>query len=31
MGMRTLRDDGMGKVLKGITTPEEVIKATQEE
>jgi type IV pilus assembly protein PilB len=30
-GMKTLRDDGMDKVLKGITTPEEVIKATQEE
>ena len=30
-GMKTLRDDGLDKVLKGITTPEEVIKATQEE
>ncbi len=31
IGMKTLRDDGLDKVLKGITTPEEVIKATQEE
>lgn len=31
MGMKTLRDDGLDKVLKGITTTEEVIKATQEE
>jgi len=30
-GMKTLRDDGLDKVLRGITTPEEVIKATQEE
>jgi len=30
-GMKTLRDDGLDKILKGITTPEEVIKATQEE
>jgi type IV pilus assembly protein PilB len=30
-GMKSLRDDGLDKVLKGITTPEEVIKATQEE
>ncbi len=30
-GMKTLRDDGLDKVLNGITTPEEVIKATQEE
>lgn len=30
-GMKTLRDDGLDKVFKGITTPEEVIKATQEE
>ncbi|MCX5693456.1 MAG: type II secretion system ATPase GspE [Candidatus Omnitrophica bacterium] len=30
-GMKTLRDDGLDKVLKGITTPEEVLKATQEE
>ena len=29
-GMKTLRDDGLDKVLKGITTAEEVIKATQE-
>ncbi|HAZ09743.1 MAG TPA: type II secretion system protein GspE [Candidatus Omnitrophica bacterium] len=31
IGMKTLRDDSLDKVLKGITTPEEVIKATQEE
>lgn len=31
MGMRTLRDDGLAKVLEGITTADEVIKATQEE
>lgn len=30
-GMKTLRGDGLDKVFKGITTPEEVIKATQEE
>jgi len=29
--MKTLRDDGLDKVLRGITTSEEVIKATQEE
>jgi len=29
--MKTLRDDGLDKVLRGITTPEELIKATQEE
>ena len=28
MGMRTLREDGVRKVLAGITTPEEVIRAT---
>jgi len=28
MGMRTLREDGMRKVLAGMTTPEEVIRAT---
>lgn len=28
-GMKTLRDDGLDKVLKGITTIEEVNKATQ--
>ncbi|HVU09067.1 MAG TPA: ATPase, T2SS/T4P/T4SS family [Verrucomicrobiae bacterium] len=28
MGMRTLREDGIRKVLAGLTTPEEVIKAT---
>lgn len=29
-GMRTLRDDGWEKVLKGITTIEEVLRATEE-
>ena len=28
MGMRTLREDGCRKVLSGMTTPEEVIRAT---
>jgi type IV pilus assembly protein PilB len=28
MGMRTLREDGIRKVLAGITTAEEVIRAT---
>jgi type IV pilus assembly protein PilB len=28
MGMRTLREDGTRKVLAGMTTPEEVIRAT---
>jgi general secretion pathway protein E/type IV pilus assembly protein PilB len=28
MGMRTLREDGIRKVLAGQTTPEEVIRAT---
>ena len=28
MGMRTLREDGIRKVLAGLTTPEEVIRAT---
>jgi len=28
MGMRTLREDGMRKVLAGLTTPDEVIRAT---
>ena len=28
MGMRTLREDGARKVLAGMTTPEEVIRAT---
>jgi len=31
LGMHTLRQDGWEKVLKGITTPEEVIRVTQEE
>ncbi len=28
MGMRTLREDGRRKVIAGLTTPEEVIRAT---
>ncbi len=28
IGMRTLREDGARKVLAGLTTPEEVIRAT---
>ena len=28
MGMRSLRDDGIRKVLAGVTTPDEVIEAT---
>jgi type IV pilus assembly protein PilB len=28
MGMRTLREDGIRKVLAGMTTPEEVISVT---
>jgi general secretion pathway protein E/type IV pilus assembly protein PilB len=28
MGMRTLREDGIRKVLAGLTTPEEVIRST---
>jgi general secretion pathway protein E/type IV pilus assembly protein PilB len=28
MGMRTLREDGIRKVLAGLTSPEEVIRAT---
>jgi len=31
IGMRTLRQDGWEKVLAGITSPEEVIRVTQEE
>jgi len=31
LGMRTLRQDGWAKVLEGVTTPEEVMKVTQEE
>ncbi|BBB32981.1 general secretion pathway protein E [Thermotomaculum hydrothermale] len=30
-GMRTLREDGFLKVIQGITTPEEVLRVTQEE
>lgn len=30
-GMRTLRADGFGKVVKGITTVEEVLRVTQKE
>ncbi len=29
LGMRTLREDGMRKVLAGMTTPEEVLTSTQ--
>jgi len=29
MGMRTLRQDGLEKVLAGVTTPEEVMRVTQ--
>ena len=29
-GMKTLRDDGWTKVLAGITTPEEVLRTTQD-
>jgi general secretion pathway protein E/type IV pilus assembly protein PilB len=28
LGMRTLREDGVRKVLAGLTSPEEVISAT---
>jgi len=28
LGMRTMREDGVRKVLVGMTTPEEVISAT---
>ncbi len=28
LGMRTLREDGIRKVLAGMTTPDEVITAT---
>jgi type IV pilus assembly protein PilB len=28
MGMRTLREDGVRKILAGLTTPEEVIRST---
>lgn len=31
LGMRTLREDGIRKVLSGLTTPEEVISSTMEE
>ena len=31
MGMRSLREDGIRKVLSGLTTPEEVIASTAEE
>ena len=30
LGMRTLRVDGWEKVLKGITTPNEVLRVTQD-
>jgi general secretion pathway protein E/type IV pilus assembly protein PilB len=29
LGMRTLREDGVRKVMSGVSTPEEVIKITQ--
>jgi len=31
IGMTTLRESGLQKVLDGITTPEEVLRATIEE
>ncbi len=31
LGMKTLKDDGLDKVSKGITTADEIIKATQED
>ena len=31
LGMRTLRQDGWEKILQGTTTPEEVMRVTQEE
>jgi len=31
LGMRTLREDGVRKVLAGLTTPEEVIEASMED
>jgi type II secretory ATPase GspE/PulE/Tfp pilus assembly ATPase PilB-like protein len=30
-GMKFLRDDGFDKALQGITTPEEILRVTQEE
>ncbi len=30
-GMRTLRDDGIAKIFKGTTTPDEVVRITQTE
>lgn len=30
-GMKTLRDDGLDKAVRGVTTADEIIKATQEE
>jgi type IV pilus assembly protein PilB len=30
-GMRTLMQDGLHKIFKGITTPEEVVRITQTE
>ena len=30
VGMRTLRDDGWDKVFAGVTTVEEIIRATEE-
>jgi general secretion pathway protein E/type IV pilus assembly protein PilB len=31
LGMRTMREDGIRKVLAGVTTPEEVLKTTVSE
>jgi type II secretory ATPase GspE/PulE/Tfp pilus assembly ATPase PilB-like protein len=31
LGMRTLRQDGWEKIARGITTPAEVLRVTQEE
>jgi len=28
MGMRTMREDGIRKILAGVTTPQEVLHAT---
>jgi general secretion pathway protein E len=30
-GMKTLRDDALGKVTAGLTTPEEVLRVTQDQ
>ena len=31
LGMKTLRQDGLVKILKGMTTPEEVLRVTQQD